>query len=166
MIFPTPISLWPFLIAIIEVINSGSEVPIAITVKPIIFSDNPNSLPVFLATITNNQRGTLIDLPEDYLNDDFIFQVSGNTLLSGNVSVKQDMLITGNLTVTGQSTFTSMMGNSLHLQNDGLLTVNSLWVSDLITANSSLVSLLNPDIAQSVTIDEYLKVDSGKHRTE
>ena len=44
MIFPTPISAWPFLIAIIDVISSGSDVPIAITVNPIIFSDNPNSV--------------------------------------------------------------------------------------------------------------------------
>ena len=39
-------------IAIIDVINSGSEVPIAITVNPIIFSDNPNSFAKTIALST------------------------------------------------------------------------------------------------------------------
>ena len=42
MIFPTPISVWPFRIAITDVINSGSDVPIAIIVRPVIRSDIPN----------------------------------------------------------------------------------------------------------------------------
>jgi len=40
--FPIPMSMWPFRIAITEVINSGSDVPIAITVIPIIRSEIPN----------------------------------------------------------------------------------------------------------------------------
>ena len=42
IILPTPMSVCPFLIAIIEVISSGKEVPIAMTVIPIILSDRPN----------------------------------------------------------------------------------------------------------------------------
>ncbi len=43
MMLPIPMSECPFLIAMTDVINSGRDVPIAMTVKPIIFSDNPNS---------------------------------------------------------------------------------------------------------------------------
>ena len=52
IIFPIPTSLWPLRIAIIEVINSGREVPIAITVNPISFSDKPNSDAIITALST------------------------------------------------------------------------------------------------------------------
>ena len=52
IIFPIPISVCPLRIAIIEVINSGKEVPIAITVNPIIFSDKPNSVAITTALST------------------------------------------------------------------------------------------------------------------
>ena len=40
-IFPTPISVCFFAIAIIDVINSGSDVPIATITTPITSWDNP-----------------------------------------------------------------------------------------------------------------------------
>ena len=49
---PIPISLCPLRIAMIEVISSGREVPIAITVSPIIFSDKPNSVAITTALST------------------------------------------------------------------------------------------------------------------
>ena len=52
MIFPIPISWCPFLIAMTEVINSGSDVPIAIIVRPIILSEIPNDSAIATALST------------------------------------------------------------------------------------------------------------------
>ena len=46
------ISVFPFLIAAIDDANSGKEVPIANTVKPITLSEIPNDLAIIVAPST------------------------------------------------------------------------------------------------------------------
>ena len=94
IILPTPISIWPFRIASIDVMSSGNDVPIAITVTPMIISGiwNASAMATALSTVsmapTYNRPTPMPSKPKDLRLDCFGFEES----VSGCTS-RRDLLI-------------------------------------------------------------------------
>ena len=52
IMFPMAMSVFPFLAAVTEVTSSGSDVPNAIIVRPMILSETPQYFAMFVADLT------------------------------------------------------------------------------------------------------------------